>query len=85
MISDTTPSSATQIDELRRRLNQAMVGKADVVEMVIACILAGGHLLIDDLPGLGKTTLSKALANSIGAKFARVQCCLLYTSDAADE
>ena len=74
MISDTTPSSATQIDELRRRLNQAMVGKADVVEMVIACILAGGHLLIDDLPGLGKTTLSKALANSIGAKFARVQC-----------
>ena len=74
MISDTTPSSATQIDELRGRLNQAMVGKADVVEMVIACILAGGHLLLDDLPGLGKTTLSKALANSIGAKFARVQC-----------
>ena len=42
--------------------------------MVIACILAGGHLLFDDLPGLGKTTLSKALANSIGAKFSRVQC-----------
>jgi len=74
LISDTTALSNAKIDDLRKRLNEALVGKAEVVEMVIACILAGGHLLFDDLPGLGKTTLSKALANSIGAKFSRVQC-----------
>ena len=42
--------------------------------MVIACVLAQGHLLFDDLPGLGKTTLAKALASSIGGKYSRVQC-----------
>ena len=42
--------------------------------MVIACVLAQGHLLFDDLPGLGKTTLAKALASSVGGKYSRVQC-----------
>jgi len=64
----------TKVDALRTRLNTALVGKSDVVEQVITCLLAGGHLLFDDLPGLGKTTLAKALANSVGGKFARVQC-----------
>ncbi len=72
MISDT--SVDLRIGELRERLNQALIGKPEVIELVIACILASGHLMFDDLPGLGKTTLSKALANSIGAKFSRVQC-----------
>ena len=49
-------------------------GKAEVVEHVLACLLARGHLLIEDLPGLGKTTLAKALARVLGGKFARVQC-----------
>ncbi len=40
----------------------------------VACLLAGGHLLLDDLPGLGKTTLAKAIANCFGAQFSRVQC-----------
>jgi len=62
------------IQSLRLRLNSALVGKSDVIEMVIACVLARGHLLFDDLPGLGKTTLAKALAASIGGDFARVQC-----------
>ena len=74
MISNPPSTTADKILRLRDRLNEALVGKSDVVEMVIACILAKGHLLFDDLPGLGKTTLSKALANSMGAKFARVQC-----------
>lgn len=42
--------------------------------MVIACLISNGHLLFDDLPGLGKTTLAKALAKSVGGNFARVQC-----------
>jgi len=62
------------LNRLRTQLNETLVGKADVIEMVIACIFANGHLLFDDLPGLGKTTLSKALANSLGARFARAQC-----------
>lgn len=63
-----------KVDELRKQLNRALVGKADVVEQVITCLLAKGHLLFDDLPGLGKTTLAKALAQSVGGNFARVQC-----------
>ncbi|MEL7497317.1 MAG: MoxR family ATPase [Planctomycetota bacterium] len=63
-----------RLQGLRDRLNSALVGKEDVVEMVIACLISNGHLLFDDLPGLGKTTLAKALAQSIGGRFARVQC-----------
>lgn len=62
------------IDGLRAALNSALLGKEDVVELVLACLLARGHLLFDDLPGLGKTTLAKALAHAVGGKFARVQC-----------
>jgi len=62
------------IDQLRQVLNQALIGKEDIIEMVLACLLARGHLLFDDLPGLGKTTLAKTLANSVGGHFARVQC-----------
>ena len=63
-----------QITALREQLNQTLVGKPNVVEMVLACLISNGHLLFDDLPGLGKTTLAKALAKSIGGKFCRVQC-----------
>jgi MoxR-like ATPase len=59
---------------LRQRLNQVLLGKTDKIELVIACLLARGHLLLDDLPGLGKTTLAKAVAACFGAQFARVQC-----------
>ena len=62
------------IDGLRIALNKALIGKDDVVEMVLACLLARGHLLFDDLPGLGKTTLAKAVAHAVGGRFARVQC-----------
>ncbi|MFN3152279.1 AAA family ATPase [Bremerella sp.] len=62
------------IDGIRQALNQTLKGKQDVVEKVIACVLAQGHILLEDLPGLGKTTLAKALATAIGGDFARVQC-----------
>lgn len=62
------------IDGLRRNLRTALIGKDDIVEMVLACLLARGHLLFDDLPGLGKTTLAKAVAHAVGGHFARVQC-----------
>jgi MoxR-like ATPase len=62
------------IDALRDALNASLCGKEDVVEFVLACLLARGHLLLEDLPGLGKTTLAKALANAVGGRFSRVQC-----------
>jgi MoxR-like ATPase len=63
-----------EIDRVRSALNAAIRGKGEAVEHVLACLLARGHLLIEDLPGLGKTTLAKALARAVGGKFARVQC-----------
>jgi MoxR-like ATPase len=61
-------------DALRGALNRALRGKPQVIEQVLACLLARGHLLLEDLPGLGKTTLAKALAQAAGGRFARVQC-----------
>lgn len=59
---------------MRGALNAALRGKQDTIELVLAGLLARGHLLIEDLPGLGKTTLAKALAIAVGGKFGRVQC-----------
>jgi len=62
------------IHRLRDRLNASLRGKAEVVESVLICLLAHGHLLLEDRPGLGKTTLAKALAGAVGGRFARIQC-----------
>ncbi len=59
---------------LRTQLNLVLLGKPQVVEHLLACVLSRGHVLFDDLPGLGKTTLAKALAVTIGGRFMRVQC-----------
>jgi MoxR-like ATPase len=63
-----------KIDSLRMRLNSVLLGKSQPIELVLACLLARGHLLLDDLPGTGKTTLAKALADSLGGRFGRLQC-----------
>jgi MoxR-like ATPase len=59
---------------LRAQLNRVVLGKREVVDHLLACVLARGHVLFDDLPGLGKTTLAKALAAAVGGRFMRVQC-----------
>jgi MoxR-like ATPase len=66
--------TSTLLDQLRISLNTVLRGKADVVENVLVCLLARGHLLLEDRPGLGKTTLAKALASAVGGRFTRVQC-----------
>jgi len=60
-----------------RQVGQIVVGKDQQVRLAFTCLLAGGHLLIEDVPGVGKTTLAHALALSLGLKFNRVQ----FTSD----
>ena len=62
------------LDDVRQRLNLVLKGKETVVEQVLVCLLAQGHLLLEDRPGLGKTTLAKALAAAVGGRFSRVQC-----------
>ena len=73
-LSLSSTSDLTALSQLRKRLNLALRGKPDVVELVLVCLLANGHLLLEDKPGLGKTTLAKALASGIGGRFARCQC-----------
>jgi MoxR-like ATPase len=65
------------LDRLRVGMRQTIRGKDDVVEQVLVCLVAGGHLLIEDLPGLGKTTLAYTLARSMDCAFSRIQ----FTSD----
>ncbi|MCW7538180.1 AAA family ATPase [Aquabacterium sp. A7-Y] len=72
--------SSTLHEQLRRllgQINTIIVGKQQQVEDSVACLLAGGHLLIEDVPGVGKTTLAHALAVSLGLRFSRVQ----FTAD----
>ncbi len=67
----------TKITQLLNQLNTVIVGKAAQVSDCVACLLAGGHLLIEDVPGVGKTTLAHALSRSFGLQFSRVQ----FTAD----
>jgi len=66
-----------KLKALLGQLNTVIVGKPDQVQDCVACLLAGGHLLIEDVPGVGKTTLAHALARSFGLQFSRVQ----FTAD----
>ena len=65
------------LDRLRANMRVSIKGKDDVIEQVIVCLLGGGHLLIEDLPGVGKTTLAYSLARSMDCAFSRIQ----FTSD----
>ena len=59
---------------LRAFLQSVLLGKQEQIDMVLACLLARGHLLLDDLPGTGKTTLAKAVADGLSGRLSRVQC-----------
>lgn len=67
----------SDINQVIEQVCKVIVGKQDQVKMALACLLSQGHLLIEDLPGMGKTTLSHALAKVLGLEFSRVQ----FTSD----
>ncbi len=61
------------ISKLRDQINEFFIGKEKVVENVLICLLAEGHVLLEDVPGVGKTTLAKTLAGSTDCSFGRIQ------------
>ncbi|HOZ05749.1 MAG TPA: AAA family ATPase, partial [Arenimonas sp.] len=63
--------------DAKTQINSMVLGKSHEVSLAMTCLLAGGHLLIEDLPGLGKTTLARTMAATLGLEFQRSQ----FTAD----
>ena len=76
-IEQDTASLGDQLAGVLAQLERIIVGKRHQLRLALACVLARGHLLIEDIPGVGKSTLAQALAASLGLKYTRVQ----FTSD----
>jgi MoxR-like ATPase len=70
-------TTAAKLEQLQERIEGVIRGKSDVVRLAITALVAGGHLLVEDVPGVGKTTLAQALARSFDCSFRRIQ----FTSD----
>ncbi|MFN3325363.1 MAG: AAA family ATPase [Bryobacteraceae bacterium] len=76
-ITDAPPVALSKIKDLEASLGAVIRGKPEVLRLSLVCLLARGHLLIEDVPGVGKTTLAQALARSVRCGFHRLQ----FTSD----
>lgn len=61
------------VNQIKDNINQVFVGKEEVVENLLICLLAGGHVLLEDVPGVGKTTLALTLAKTMESSFGRIQ------------
>jgi MoxR-like ATPase len=64
----------TTIEQLTQNLGRTIVGKKEAIRLVLVALFSGGHALLEDVPGVGKTLLAKSLARSIDGKFQRIQC-----------
>ena len=73
----SAPKIKNRLDLLKEGIGSYLKGKPEVIDRVVVALIAGGHVLIEDLPGLGKTTLAYCLAKSIDCEFTRIQ----FTSD----
>ena len=69
-----TVANASRITALEENISQVLLGKQEVVRLVVVTLLSEGHLLIEDAPGVGKTSLAKAVAQSLNCEFSRLQC-----------
>src|ERR687884_2166759 len=71
------PAAAEKIDKLQAAIERVIKGKPEAVRLAIVTLIAGGHLLVEDVPGVGKTTRAHALARALDCSFQRIQ----FTSD----
>lgn len=69
----TVNEAKEKLNLIKENISKVIVGKDDVIDKVLICLIADGHVLLEDLPGTGKTMLSKALAQSVNSKFSRIQ------------
>ncbi len=76
-LQSTTTTASTRLSALLRSISSVVRGKEDVIQLALTTLLGRGHLLIEDVPGVGKTTLAQALARSFDCSFQRIQ----FTSD----
>src|ERR1700726_2631351 len=76
-LQTTAASASTRLAELQQSIARVVKGKEDVIQLALTTLLARGHLLIEDVPGVGTTTLAQALARSFNCSFQRIQ----FTSD----
>lgn len=63
-----------RVDRLTENLSRTIVGKSDAIRLVLVALFSGGHALLEDVPGVGKTLLAKSLARSLAGDFKRIQC-----------
>ncbi len=70
-ISGTVSQAAAKI---KANIEKVLVGKGDVIDLTLAAVLSGGHILVEDVPGIGKTTLARCVAESLKCSFKRIQC-----------
>jgi len=76
-LQTTTANASSRLAELQRSISRVVKGKEEVIQMALVALLARGHLLVEDVPGVGKTTLAHAIARSFHCSFQRIQ----FTSD----
>ena len=62
-----------KLEQFRKQMNSLFLGKEEIVDNVLCAFLAGGHVLLEDVPGVGKTTLAGCFASSMGLSFGRIQ------------
>ena len=65
---------ASTVASVKASMEQVLVGKGHVIDLLLAAVLSGGHVLVEDVPGIGKTTLARSLAESLNCSFRRIQC-----------
>src|SRR5437667_10241585 len=75
--AELAAQAVTRVNQLQRAIETVIKGKPEAVRLAIITLIAGGHLLVEDVPGVGKTTLAHALARALDCSFQRIQ----FTSD----
>jgi len=72
-MSNTVQQASTLVQTIRQEMNKAVIGQNDIIDQLIISLLAAGHILVEGVPGLGKTLLVRALAKTFGGNFGRIQ------------